>query len=261
MKANRSKATEAKPADKPERAKRILDAASRLIVHYGFDKTTMDDIAREAGVSKGALYLHWSSKDDLFTALIWRTSWAYINEWLEAVLAHPEGGRLGTMLKLASLLLRKNPLMSALYARDLRVVGDYLRRSDPQLQQNRFIVGQEFMRQMQLAGLVRADLDMKVLSYITASLGHGLSKIDEVIPKENAPPMEDAIDLAYEMLDQFIEPLSGGDSETGKRLISTIIGRYKESIGPDGPKKGVLAHEHTDESKPRHSDEWPDQNL
>ena len=31
-------------------------------MHYGFDKTTMEDISREAGVSKGSLYLVWSSR-------------------------------------------------------------------------------------------------------------------------------------------------------------------------------------------------------
>ncbi|MEM7028378.1 MAG: helix-turn-helix domain-containing protein, partial [Chloroflexota bacterium] len=40
-------------SDNKEREERILDAASNLFVHYGYDKTTVDDIAREAGVSKG----------------------------------------------------------------------------------------------------------------------------------------------------------------------------------------------------------------
>ena len=35
---------------------RVLQTASRLITRYGFEKTTMEDIARESGVSKGALY-------------------------------------------------------------------------------------------------------------------------------------------------------------------------------------------------------------
>ena len=47
-----------------ERERRILDAAVRLIAHYGYDKTTVGDIAHEAGVSKGAVYLHWPGKDD-----------------------------------------------------------------------------------------------------------------------------------------------------------------------------------------------------
>ncbi|MCB0031981.1 MAG: helix-turn-helix transcriptional regulator, partial [Anaerolineales bacterium] len=42
-------------SDNPERETRILQAAAQLFAHYGFDKTTVSDIAREAGVSKGAI--------------------------------------------------------------------------------------------------------------------------------------------------------------------------------------------------------------
>ena len=34
--------------------KRVLDAASELFVHFGYDKTTMNDIASKAGVAKKA---------------------------------------------------------------------------------------------------------------------------------------------------------------------------------------------------------------
>ena len=54
----------------PDREQRILDAAADLIAHFGYDKTTVDDIARRAGVSKGAIYLHFKSKDDLFEGLL-----------------------------------------------------------------------------------------------------------------------------------------------------------------------------------------------
>jgi AcrR family transcriptional regulator len=55
-----------------EREKRILDAAAALFTHYGFDKTTVSDIAAEAGVSKGAIYLHFESKENLLEALLLR---------------------------------------------------------------------------------------------------------------------------------------------------------------------------------------------
>jgi AcrR family transcriptional regulator len=54
------------------RDERLLDAAADLIVRLGYDKTTISDIASQAGVAKGAIYLHWASKDDLFEALIIR---------------------------------------------------------------------------------------------------------------------------------------------------------------------------------------------
>ena len=41
----------------------ILDAAERLLERYGYKKMTVDDIAREAGIGKGSVYLHFPSKE------------------------------------------------------------------------------------------------------------------------------------------------------------------------------------------------------
>lgn len=51
-----------KSENKP-REKRILQATARLLMRYGYDKMTMSDIATEAGISKGAIYLHYTSKE------------------------------------------------------------------------------------------------------------------------------------------------------------------------------------------------------
>jgi AcrR family transcriptional regulator len=47
----------------------LLQAAWKLIRHYGYNKTTIDDIAREAGVGKGTVYLHFRSKTEIMLAL------------------------------------------------------------------------------------------------------------------------------------------------------------------------------------------------
>ncbi|MEZ4463080.1 MAG: TetR family transcriptional regulator [bacterium] len=52
-----------------ERQHQILEAASRLLLHYGPAKTTVADIAREAGISVGSVYLEFKSKDDILVAL------------------------------------------------------------------------------------------------------------------------------------------------------------------------------------------------
>lgn len=51
-----------------ERRRRILDAAERVFLSYGFQRTTMDDIARAAEISRPALYLHFRNKTDLYRA-------------------------------------------------------------------------------------------------------------------------------------------------------------------------------------------------
>jgi AcrR family transcriptional regulator len=43
----------------------ILDAMERLLARFGYKKTTMEDVAREAGIGKGTIYLHFPSKEEL----------------------------------------------------------------------------------------------------------------------------------------------------------------------------------------------------
>jgi len=50
----------------------IVDAADRLFVRFGYRRTSMDDVAGEAGVAKGTLYLYFASKDALFRAVLAR---------------------------------------------------------------------------------------------------------------------------------------------------------------------------------------------
>ncbi len=54
----------------PDSKKRlILGAARKMLVKRGFQDIVLDDIAREAGVAKGTLFLHYKSKDELFSAV------------------------------------------------------------------------------------------------------------------------------------------------------------------------------------------------
>ena len=43
----------------------ILDATDRLLTKYGYKKMTIDDLAKEAGIGKGSVYLHFSSKEEI----------------------------------------------------------------------------------------------------------------------------------------------------------------------------------------------------
>ena len=54
---------------KSEKREAILHAAWKLIRHYGYSKTTIDDIAKQAGVGKGTVYLYFRSKTDIMLAL------------------------------------------------------------------------------------------------------------------------------------------------------------------------------------------------
>ncbi len=55
------------PSDKELR---ILEAASLLFARYGLRKTSMDEIAQQAGLGKGTIYLYFKSKEDLFARIV-----------------------------------------------------------------------------------------------------------------------------------------------------------------------------------------------
>jgi AcrR family transcriptional regulator len=61
----------------------ILDAAEELLARYGYKRMTMDDLAHAVGLSKGALYLRFNSKEDVAISSVDR-----INRRLRTRLQH-----------------------------------------------------------------------------------------------------------------------------------------------------------------------------
>lgn len=57
------------PQALPDRQDAILDAAFHAFATYGYRRTTIEDIARGAGLSRTAVYLHFRSKEDVFRSL------------------------------------------------------------------------------------------------------------------------------------------------------------------------------------------------
>ncbi len=60
---------ERKEREKERRRHQIMVAAKRVFSAKGFSKTTIEDIAREAELSPGTLYLYFKNKDDLYASL------------------------------------------------------------------------------------------------------------------------------------------------------------------------------------------------
>lgn len=53
-----------------DRPDEVLDAALKMFARNGFAATKVEDIAREAGLSKGAIYRYFPSKEDIFESLV-----------------------------------------------------------------------------------------------------------------------------------------------------------------------------------------------
>lgn len=58
--------------ENPAKRDQILDGAKRVFAANGYDGSSMNDITRAAGVSKGTIYVYFNNKEELFAALIQR---------------------------------------------------------------------------------------------------------------------------------------------------------------------------------------------
>jgi len=61
----------------------LLEAALSLFVEKGFAGTRVEEVAAQAGVSKGTLFLYYASKEDLFKAVVHETLAGRFVEWNE----------------------------------------------------------------------------------------------------------------------------------------------------------------------------------
>jgi hypothetical protein len=131
--------------------------------------------------------------------------------------------------------------MRALYTRDSRVLGDYMRHQDPARYVERFGFGKVFIETMQAAGLVRPEVNPESLSYLLSIIAYGFTSIETIIPATQAPPVE-AVAIALDVLLAHGIVLEGGDSEAGKRVLRqgvAVINRQYEAVSdgqPDQPE-------------------------
>lgn len=87
---NQSVATTPRQRRKQARPAELLAAALDHFVERGFAATKLDDVAAQAGVSKGTLYLYFGSKEELFKAVIRQGIFPVLDEG-EALLAQHDG--------------------------------------------------------------------------------------------------------------------------------------------------------------------------
>jgi AcrR family transcriptional regulator len=78
--------TQANNKGKDSRSK-ILQSATRLFGRRGFHGTTIEDVTRESGISRGALYWHYKSKSELLGAVVERLQKEYLDVFTKDIMS------------------------------------------------------------------------------------------------------------------------------------------------------------------------------
>jgi AcrR family transcriptional regulator len=91
------------------RHQEVLEAARRIFARLGYTATNVEDIAKEAGMAKGTVYLYFKSKEDVFVAVLARDLECVTNETIKDMSAAKTfADRLAVYLSLKVAYLRHN---------------------------------------------------------------------------------------------------------------------------------------------------------
>lgn len=204
-----------------EKANNILDASEELFIKYGYDKTTMDDIAKSASISKGAIYLQFESKTELFEKLLFRESARYYEMWFQLIEQDPKGGLLSGMYRNMLKALTCSRVMMAAFSQDENMLGSYMKKPGSSIRfDSSETMRPDFIMMMQKANAIREDVDPKIVAHIIDMIAFSLVSMGRYKDKSGIPPMEELIDFIADMMDRTLTPEDGGDSEGGKKALN-----------------------------------------
>ena len=211
-----------------ERADRILDAAAELMLRWGYNKTTIDDIARYAGVAKGTIYLHWKTREDLFMVLMRREYVRLMEDIQQRISGDPEGGTLHGITKHSMLATMKSPLMKAVLLRDTDLLGEWTRKEyaspsySAQIAQSLALI--ELLRSR---GVVRDDIDVRRQVFMLDAITMGFLMIDQYMPDDFKYSDEEIVEMVTEVVERVFAPSPSSapppDEKTKQEISNTVI--------------------------------------
>jgi TetR/AcrR family fatty acid metabolism transcriptional regulator len=111
-----------------DKRERILDAAERVFAKHGFYNARVAEIARDAGVADGTIYLYFKSKDDLLISLF-ESRMERVNTTLQAkvdaVASAPD--KICTFLNAYALLAKEHPHVAEVLTIELRQSSKFMK--------------------------------------------------------------------------------------------------------------------------------------
>jgi TetR/AcrR family fatty acid metabolism transcriptional regulator len=153
-----------------DKRERILVAAERIFARHGFFAAKVSDVAKEAGVADGTIYLYFKSKDDLLISLFERRMQALNAQLHAAIAGKPPREQLRAVVRTYLQAVHDEPAAAEVVTIELRQSSKFMKEyENPQFA--------DFLRT--LAGIVSAaGMDRVVPAHIGARMIFGV--LDEL---------------------------------------------------------------------------------
>ncbi len=203
-----------KPETQQARRERILDAAEICFARAGFHRCTMQDICKEAGISPGALYVYFASKEDLIAGIVERDRAKLAAELAELSQA-PD--LLSALAKLGEHYTVEEPQYKRVLGIEIGgeatrnpVVGDIFSSVDAYCRQS---FEQVFAR-AQSDGKIRPLDDPQTLAEVVSLIGDGLFWRRAVDPNFD---VHKVLPVLVRMVSTLLNPVDAAASEPSER--------------------------------------------
>jgi len=211
---------------------RILDAATDLLLRYGYDRTTLDDVARAAGISKSTVYQRWGGREALFVAVLRRERETLHRRVHEEIAAVDGPVDLRHLVAAQVRAYQQRPLMAAVLLLDREVLGRLAATAehDPQPRDGSVAL----IDRLRAAGLLRADRTLPELVAVLSAVFHGYFVTAALIPEPLHLPAAAAPDLLADTVHRAFaraEPLAPDETAA---LDAAIRAHVSTAADPGG---------------------------
>jgi AcrR family transcriptional regulator len=152
------------PQQRQERATGILDVAAALLLRHGYRRVTIDDVAAGAGIGKGTIYLHWKTREALFTAVFEREVLQAIGELVRALGQDPQVCLLHRFARAYFLAIMHRPLLRGLVLGDADLLGKLAKPGSARDDRHR-LMSRAYFQLLAEHRLLRDDLDVEAIAY------------------------------------------------------------------------------------------------
>lgn len=157
---NRGSAIGMRDPDKPQQ---ILDAAVRVFARTGFYNSRVSDIAREAGIASGTIYLYFKTKDDILVTLFREKMAGFVDGARKAIADEPDAvAKLRRLVRLHFETLEAHPDLAEVVQVELRQGQKFFRGASAHEVSAYFDLIASVLQEGVAAGVFRPDLPVKV---------------------------------------------------------------------------------------------------
>ncbi|HET8575766.1 MAG TPA: TetR/AcrR family transcriptional regulator [Methylomirabilota bacterium] len=147
----------------PDKPQQIIEAAVRVFARKGYFSSRVSDIAREAGIAAGTIYLYFKTKEDILTTLFREKMAEFVAKLWRAMADQPDPvSKVRRLVYLHFELLERNPELAEVVQIELRQGQKFFRGASSQEIASYFALIASVLEEGVAAGQFRADLPVKV---------------------------------------------------------------------------------------------------